>query len=180
MVYEGIQKLCFACGRIGHKKDDFPYIIRSSTPPVRGGNDEHGDSTRSRKMHGMDGIVSGGGMSEGSGTATNNNLYRPWMLVTRKKVGQHGARNSTALEGHTGSGRSVLHQGSGQGISMKPTTMGWAKVTNSLKLVNSEPSIKASQLGPFCVGTNLDGPEPTSHFSPSVRGKKGIVRSRTH
>ena len=27
VVYEGIQKLCFSCGRIGHRKDACPYTI---------------------------------------------------------------------------------------------------------------------------------------------------------
>ncbi|XP_023873265.1 uncharacterized protein At4g02000 [Quercus suber] len=29
--YEGIHKLCFSCGWIGHRKDSCPYIIRSSS-----------------------------------------------------------------------------------------------------------------------------------------------------
>ncbi|XP_075655113.1 uncharacterized protein At4g02000-like [Castanea sativa] len=28
VVYEGIQKLCFCCGRIGHRKEACPYVIR--------------------------------------------------------------------------------------------------------------------------------------------------------
>lgn len=33
--YEGIQKLCFDCGRIGHRKESCPYSIRASAPPLR-------------------------------------------------------------------------------------------------------------------------------------------------
>nr|POE51174.1 ferric reduction oxidase 4 [Quercus suber] len=108
--------------RIGHKKDDCPHIIRSSTLLVKEGNNEHGDSVGSRMMHGTDGTTSGSGMSEGSGAATDNNSYRHWMIVTRKKAGQRGSRNSMALEGPIGSGRSLSYQASGQGPSMKPIT----------------------------------------------------------
>ena len=130
VVYEGIQKLCFACGRVGHKKEDCPHIIRSSSLPVRGGNDDHGDSAGSRMVHDTDSTVIGGGMSEGSGTTKANNLYGPWMLVTRRKNGQRGIRNSAVLDGHTGSGRVEEHQANGQGIATKPISMGWAKETN--------------------------------------------------
>ena len=109
VVYEGIQKLCFACGRIGHKKEDCLHIIRTSTSPVRGDNDDHGDSARSHRVHDTDSTTNGGGMSEGSGTAKDNDSYGPWMIVTRKKVGQRGARNFAALEGHTGSKRAVVY-----------------------------------------------------------------------
>ncbi|XP_023883249.1 uncharacterized protein LOC136069532 [Quercus suber] len=108
--YEGIQKLCFTCGRLGHKKDDCPHIIRTATSPEIGGNDDHGDSAGSRMVHDMDSTIAGGGMSEGSGTAKDNDSYGPWMLVTRKKAGQRGIKNSTVVEGHTGSWRVVVHQ----------------------------------------------------------------------
>ena len=30
--YEGIQKLCFGCGRMGHRRKGCPYTIHRSTP----------------------------------------------------------------------------------------------------------------------------------------------------
>ena len=134
----------FACGRIGHKKDDCLHIIRTSTSPVRGGNDDHGDSVGSRTVHDTDSIANGGGMLEGSGTAKDNDSYGPWMIVTCKKVGQRGARNSAALEGHTGSRRAEVYQASRQRPSMKPISMGWAKEAIPQKLVVSKPSIKVN------------------------------------
>lgn len=35
-----------------------------------------------------------------------------------------------------------------------------------------------NQMGPFRVGISLGGHVPISHLSPSVKGKKGIARSR--
>ena len=30
--YEGIQKLCFGCGRLGHQREACPYTVRHSSP----------------------------------------------------------------------------------------------------------------------------------------------------
>ena len=32
--YEGIHKLCFICGRVGHRKEACPYVIHSGKPPA--------------------------------------------------------------------------------------------------------------------------------------------------
>ena len=29
VIYEGISTLCFACGRVGHRKDSCPYLIKN-------------------------------------------------------------------------------------------------------------------------------------------------------
>ena len=34
--YEGIQKLCFGCGRMGHRKESCPYIIQQEPPSGEG------------------------------------------------------------------------------------------------------------------------------------------------
>nr|POE83002.1 uncharacterized protein CFP56_42947 [Quercus suber] len=49
VVYEGIHKLCFACGKIGHKKDDCPHTIWRPVSPKREGNSQLDESARSRK-----------------------------------------------------------------------------------------------------------------------------------
>lgn len=33
VCYEGIQKLCFGCGQVGHRKENCPYTIRQDAPP---------------------------------------------------------------------------------------------------------------------------------------------------
>ncbi|KAL0013453.1 hypothetical protein SO802_000522 [Lithocarpus litseifolius] len=46
VIYEGIHRLCFSCGRIGHRKEACPYIIRPAQPPCREETDE-GDKAQS-------------------------------------------------------------------------------------------------------------------------------------
>ena len=178
VVYEGIQKLCFACGRLGHKKEECPHIIWSHTSPVRGGNIEQGDSAGSHTMHSTDSTSNGGGMSEDSGAAKDNDSYGPWMIVTRKKMGQRGAKNAVGLEGYKRQGKAEVHQASGQGPTMKTNSMGWAKEANPQKIIGPDPSIKVNELGPFKVGRSTDGHEPSPQLSPSVRSKKGLAQNR--
>lgn len=33
VMYEGLNALCFSCGRVGHKKDVCPYLIRAPPSP---------------------------------------------------------------------------------------------------------------------------------------------------
>ena len=43
--YEGIQRLCFSCGRLGHRKEACPYSIRPVSPllePLRS-HDKEGE-----------------------------------------------------------------------------------------------------------------------------------------
>ena len=129
-------------------------------------------------MHGTDSTSNGGGMSEDSGVAKDNDLYEPWMIVTRKKMGQRGAKNAAGLEDYKRQGKADMHQASGQGPTMKTNSMGWAKEANAQKFIGPESSIKANELGPFKVGRSTDGHEPSPHLSPSVRSKKGLARNR--
>ena len=32
VIYEGLNLLCFSCGRVGHKKGGCPYIVRTPSP----------------------------------------------------------------------------------------------------------------------------------------------------
>ena len=91
--YEGIHKLCFSCGRIGHRKEDCPHIIRPVQPPTR--EEEEGvDKVQGSPRERHD--------AESTETSTNeDNTYGPWMVVTRKRNGYKPNRyNSTSGMSH--------------------------------------------------------------------------------
>nr|POE52338.1 uncharacterized protein CFP56_60843 [Quercus suber] len=77
VVYEGIHKLCFDCGRIGHKKDACPHLVWKLGSSVRGDNVELSDPRRSHTLHAMDSTTDGSGTSGGSKVDTESTLYRP-------------------------------------------------------------------------------------------------------
>jgi hypothetical protein len=75
VVYEGLNLLCFVCGRLGHRKTNCPYSVRAPVPEpcpdapsgVNGGK----DSALVRE--------------EGPQHGQSEEEYGPWVLVTRKR-----------------------------------------------------------------------------------------------
>ena len=91
VVYEGINKLCFACGRIGHKKEMCPHTIWCDAPPPKKEMPSTNSySTSPRRMHEASRCEVGSGIAGGSGTDHEEDRYEPWMVVTRKRGGQKG------------------------------------------------------------------------------------------
>ena len=88
VVYEGIQKLCFSCGRVGHRKEACPYTIRKEEQPEATAEKNHaGQVENSREVR--EDVFAGGmqAMPNGSGTDETEDQYGPWMVVTRKRPG---------------------------------------------------------------------------------------------
>ena len=103
--YEGLQKLCFGCGRMGHEKAHCPYVIRQEAPvgeaglPETATCGETGDSSRVGDVDNSPRLAGGptqdmqdvhaarqdlvGQVQE----AAHDDLYGPWVLVERKKSG---------------------------------------------------------------------------------------------
>ena len=93
VVYEGIHKLCFSCGRIGHKKESCPFTIRGPEPleVVQPASVGAGDGTsqiaKTCDVHGTHSIKPANGSLVDSGTDKDEEMYGPWMLVARRKAG---------------------------------------------------------------------------------------------
>lgn len=64
--YEGINSLCFSCGRVGHKVESCSYTAKASE---KGGED---------KAKGTDPTVI-------NHSTSNEETYGPWVLISRKK-----------------------------------------------------------------------------------------------
>lgn len=187
VTYEGIHKLCFSCGRVDHRKEVCPYTIRNPKSPEKGVNDEHeNQSVNPHAMHATDKTNTGSDTTEGSGADTDNNLYGPWMIVTRRKTGQRRLRNAAVMEGPTDPGKQKVRHEVGQGLDFNYSKVGWAEDANILLSSNPKPDGKMDQVGPSVVsftanqleasGTNKL--ESNTYSSPSVRGKKVLARYR--
>nr|POF16065.1 hypothetical protein CFP56_45052 [Quercus suber] len=71
VIYEGIGALCFACGRVDHRRDGCPYVVRS---PDEVGNVQQQKGDRKETL-------------EAIHDTTEEDGYGPWMVVSRKKAG---------------------------------------------------------------------------------------------
>ena len=70
--YEGLNSLCFACGRLGHRKELCPSIIKKPGSHMETPVDVSSDSSTHLKVH------------ESEANAEHD-LYGEWMVVKRKK-----------------------------------------------------------------------------------------------
>ena len=75
-------------------------------------------------MHATDSTTFGSGMSEGSGQATDNELYDPWMIMTCRKIGERVSKNAMVMEGPTGSVKKMMSHEVGQGNNNKSSKLG--------------------------------------------------------
>jgi len=70
--YEGLNSLCFAYGRLGHRKDHCPTVIKKLESPMENSGSQTSDSPTRREEQ-----VDGGN--------NEHSVYREWMMVKRKK-----------------------------------------------------------------------------------------------
>ena len=83
--YEGIQNLCFACGRIVHRRDHCQYVIRGPKSPGRVAPEfvrEPASTAQERHDH------STSASSENTTEDVQDRNYEPWLVVSRKKGGR--------------------------------------------------------------------------------------------
>ena len=66
----------------------------------------------------------------------------------------------------------------GKGLQRSPFRWAGPRRQTRRRLVFPEHNLKDNQLGPFSVGTSPNRHGPIMQMSPSVRGKKGLARSR--
>ena len=84
VTYEGIHRMCFSCGRLGHRQESCPYTIRAEKDLVdKDEGDSVGRADHSCNSHASDSLDRVGGTTP---EALEDN-YGPWLLVSRKKVG---------------------------------------------------------------------------------------------
>ena len=98
VCYEGIQKLCFSCGRISHRKESCPYTVlpsstsreeRTVVTSVGGGHscNEHA-SKQIGDMAGPNNDV-----HESVHDKEKEGMYGPWIMVECKRIGTKQQRS---------------------------------------------------------------------------------------
>nr|POE85635.1 hypothetical protein CFP56_55110 [Quercus suber] len=186
VLYEGIHKLCFSCGRIGHKIESCPFTIRGIGTPVEGkpASEGQGDGTTKttipRDMHDTYGTTPASRELEENGKGTDVDRYGSWMLVARRKAGQRGTNSSVSLGGPTKAGLGSQPRNKRQGYlgGLKE----WANgMGNSIAVEVLERHMAD---GPFEVGREASASKegvnvrPHNRSSASVKGKKEIARTK--
>ena len=189
VVYEGLHKLCFSCGRIGHRVEGCPLIIKKPEPPVEGGPVRAGEDTH--VVHDPYCTDTGSGMKENA-AGREEDGYGPWMLVARRKPG-HKKTDMAVNFGDKAvhvlgrDGRGSKHEPKGESRNGNAFNEGVEPI--GLKRVGREPSLSVFHKGVDPIGLKRVGRDPTlsadrgvklaaARSSPSVKGKKALARSR--
>ena len=77
VLYEGINALCFSCGRIGHKLEACSYIVREQNKEQsRDQCEVHNETPNTQEEDGL----------KDKGKEKPQEDYGEWMVVSRKKV----------------------------------------------------------------------------------------------
>lgn len=121
VCYEGIQRLCFSCGRIGHQCENYPYVVREVTLQAREAEGKK-DAWANQRDVGRESDIPGSfsGTSKDSGvhedmvgedTLVDNvkDMYGTWIMVSRRRSGSKVTKkvvpNDSSTSRMTGEGK---------------------------------------------------------------------------
>ncbi|KAL0011104.1 hypothetical protein SO802_006212 [Lithocarpus litseifolius] len=142
VCYEGIQKLCFSCGRMGHRRENCSYTIRQCSQGHKVETvvvEDKGE--QSRKEHGLDNAKtsegSTKGMQEDVKEGAQDTLYGPWVVVGRKKNGTKSQRSGGTPSGNANGHLRQMQETRGNGVN---ANLGLGKVEP-----NNRPSKEAKR-----------------------------------
>lgn len=93
VTYEGIQRLCFSYGRVGHKVEWCPYTIQKEKEPIVSTEDVQGAQAND------DNVGHVNNMHNACEETDTYGQYEPWMIVSRKRQGQKGTRSGHSTGG---------------------------------------------------------------------------------
>ena len=134
--YEGINALCFLCGRLGHKKEACPYHIREPTKDM--GTEQSQEP-----------VSKGDATSVDKGVENKNEGYGDWMVVSRHKP---SSKNATKFRDSEESNAAESSQT--QSVNSASRALGFDKIDGKRK---------ASHLMPNNMTRGADRTHKSSH-----------------
>ena len=107
VVYEGIQKLFFLRGRVGHQVNACLYTVCKGKDLVTTSNMSPSDQIdtscigHEESTLALCSVMFATTTSNGSEIEEAEGQYRPWLIVTRKRGGHKGTKPNPTIEGPT-------------------------------------------------------------------------------
>nr|POF25283.1 hypothetical protein CFP56_48297 [Quercus suber] len=177
MVYEGLHKLCFSCGRIEHRKKLCLLTIKKPKSPMKSGSMSVGEDRTLYKgalphgLHDSSCTGLGSGTVKDRGAGIDEDKYGPWMLVTQRKPGQKKTNFAVTSRDH------AMHR-LGQAIRVlrqepKGDTRDWTSIGEGVETVRPLRVVQEPSLGNKMLDKQLE-----FRFNTSVKGKRELARSR--
>ncbi|KAL0002934.1 hypothetical protein SO802_016715 [Lithocarpus litseifolius] len=156
VCYEGIQKLCFDCGRMGHIRENCPYTIRQEVPPQETvGVESEKNSVRSCNLREATADKAGEGPSEIVPDNVQGNVeehvpdstYGPWIVVKRKMNGTKSQKKSTGPQSRRNAGSAQwAREGSTSGDPVGPLRETKRKISPSKVMIEAQGAYSATEL----------------------------------
>ncbi|XP_065624743.1 uncharacterized protein LOC136065460 [Quercus suber] len=160
VLYEGINSLCFSCGRIGHKVDSCPYTNREQPKEQRtNGSDEQSEMQNTKRAE------------EKNDKEKAQHEYGEWMVVNKRKNSSR-TRPMQSAQGRSYSAEAQLTQTS-LAANTEPSAEGQSRREGKRKVLHTQPIVSQKENSVIA----------TSNLNQS-KGGKGVknkgIRAKTH
>ncbi|OMO53258.1 reverse transcriptase [Corchorus capsularis] len=182
VLYESVSGLCFKCGCIGHSKNNCPS--NSSDPSGE-------DLANGPKELSMEGETVDPPEAKSPPNATSSEGYRPWMVVTRRKIKPQPTKSPTdctnTMPKNTHNGSTVAAKPNAKISRAEPAREGLSQMViasnqQAIKNDRSDPPTQPDMLAPSPMEIQtamftLTPPYPKESYCGMNLGRSGSIRA---